>query len=190
MNNFKQLRKSWGRGGAASSSHGSSDSILNRHNFRRKDKIITDEKKSILSRFMRRLFFFQPKPQKLVGQLPDGLKGFFEPIVARRSVSKTASPVENLSNSEYTPTTEREWNYLMTEPIFTENGFLRRPPHSDRRNIAAAIDSYNQQAPSFNTLSVSHFKKQIEGSFEKRSQERSTQAGTVEGMYKGPYLDL
>ena len=178
---------SWGRGGAASSSHDSSDPILNRDNFRRKDIIITDEKKSIVSRCMRRLFiFFQPKSPKPVGQLPHGLKGFFEPIVARRSVSKTASPVENLSNSEYTPTTEREWNYLMTEPIFTENGFLRRSPHPHRRDIAAAIDSNNQQAPSVNTLSVSHFKKQIEGSFEKRSQERSTQAGTVEGMYKSP----
>lgn len=162
MNNSK-LTMSWGRGGA--SSHASSDPILNRDIFSHKAKIT--EKKSILSR-MKRLF--QPKPQKPVGELPEGLKDFFEPVP--RPV-KSPSPVEVLSDSEYKPPTEREWNYLMTEPIF-EKGYLQPPPY--RQHFAAAIDP-NQQTQNVNNLNVSNFKKEFEGKF-----ERSTQAGTAEGI--------
>lgn len=157
---------SWGRGRA--SSHASSDPILNRDVFRQKAR--STDKKSIVSR-MRRLF--EPKPQKPAGELPEGLKGFFEPVT--RSV-KPPSPVEILSDSEYKPPTEREWNYLMTEPIF-KKGYLQPPAY--RRHITAATDP-NQQTPSVNNnLGISHFKKQFEESF-----DRSTQAGTAEGMYK------
>lgn len=162
MNNSK-LTMSRGRGGA--SSQASSDPILNRDIFSQKAKIT--DKKSIVSR-MKKLF--EPKPQKPVGELPEGLKGFFEPVA--RPV-KTPSPVEILSDSEYKPPTEREWNYLMTEPIF-EKDYVQPPAY--RRHIAAAIDP-NQQTPSVNNLGVSHLKKQCDGSF-----ERSTQAGTAEGI--------
>lgn len=162
MKIFK-LTMSWGRGGA--SSHASSDPILNRDFFSHKAKIT--DKKSIVSR-MKSLF--QPKPPKPVGELPEGLKGFFEPVP--RPV-KSPSPVEVLSDSEYKPPTEQEWNYLMTEPIF-EKKYLQPPPY--RRHIAAAIDPY-QQTPNVNNLGVSHFKKQFEGNF-----ERSTQAGTAKGI--------
>lgn len=155
---------SWGRGRA--SSHASSDPILNSDIFRQKAGIT--DKKSIVSR-MKRLF--QPKPQKPAGELPEGLKGFFEPVA--RSV-KPLSPVEILSDSEYKPPTEREWNYLMTEPIF-KKGYLQPPAY--RRHIAAAAATTDptQQTPGVNNLGVSHLKKQLEESF-----ERSTQAGTAE----------
>lgn len=163
MNNSK-ITVSWGRGRA--SSHASSDPILNRDIFRQKAGIT--DKKSIVSRVKR---LFQPKPQKPAGELPEGLKGFFEPVA--RSV-KPLSPVEILSDSEYKPPTEREWNYLMTEPIF-KKGYLQPPAY--RRHIAAAATTDpTQQTSGVNNLGVSHFKKQLEEGF-----ERSTQAGTAEG---------
>lgn len=87
MNNSK-LRMSWGRSGASSRSHSSSDPILNRDITRQKARIT--DKKFIVSRIMNRLF--QPRPQKPMGGLPEGLKGFFEPVAARSVI--TASPVE------------------------------------------------------------------------------------------------
>lgn len=170
------------------SSHASSDPILNNRDvFRSKATTRITDKKSLVSR-MRRLF--EPKPRKPAGgELPEGLQGFFEPVLAR-SVKPPSGPVEILSDdSEYNnkpPTTEREWNYLMTEPIFNKKGYLQPPlayrRHNDIAAAATATDPSNhQQTPRSvnNYLGVSNFKKKFEESF-----ERSTQAGggTAEGM--------
>lgn len=154
MNSSKSTM-SWSRGRA--STLVCSDQTSNGHSVDRKSEI--SGKKSIASR-MKKLF--QPKPRKPVGELPDGLKGFFEPVA--RPVN-SPSPAEFLSDSEYKPPTEREWNYLMTEPIF-EKGF--RQPAPFRPHTAAAINP-NPQTPSVNKFRISHVKNQFIGSCEKSS---------------------
>lgn len=103
-----------------------------------------------------------------MGTLSNELKGFFEPV---NRLTKSASPAEIQSDSEYKPPAEREWKYLMTEPIF-EKGLLQPPRF---RGYTATAANTNQKTPSMNQFRVSNFKNQFEENF-----TNGTQAETAE----------
>lgn len=139
------------------STHASSDPTSNRNSFDPKTE--RAGKKSIVSR-MKGLF--QPNPRKPIGEPPDGLKGFFDPVERPK---KSPTSAEILSDSEYKPPTERERKYLK-EPIF-EKGFLHPPPV--RGHTAAAAT--NQPSSSMSNSRVSYLKNQFEERIGKSTQE-------------------